>query len=600
VTTKRTFQDRLKEFFSIDLRSLALFRIGLGVLLISDLINRASFLRAHYSDWGILPRDIYIDQFIKPWHLSIHLISGHVAVQAALFVLAGIFAFALLIGYRTRLATLVSWLLLISLHSRNPMVLQGGDVLFRLLLFWALFLPLGARYSVDSALDSDHEEKPVSMTSVGTVALLLQVCMVYWFTAILKHHPIWYQDWTAVYYALNIDQFVTPFGKYLLSFPSLLKLITFATIVLEALGPFLAFSPYLFGPLRLFTTILFISLHASFVTTLEIGLFPYISMVGWLVFIPTWFWERLFQRLRTVKRLGLRIYYDGDCGFCKKTALLLRTFFLLPETPLHPTEVDPSIHRDMIERNSWVVLDAAGNRHYGFEALVTVLETAPLVGVLVRVLRVPFLLKLGEALYKWIANNRQVMSRLTRPLQYRPVDLKIGRLATGLAAICLIYIVCWNVRTLDFDRVAKYFPRKVNGFAYLFRIDQYWNMFSKFPMKDDGWYVIPGTLFSEKEIDIFQGNDPVSWDKPVSVAATYPNQRWRKFMMNIWKKKNKGYRPYYSAYLCRAYNEGKRCPDRLKKLRIYNMREDTKLDPDQIKARKVKLYSHNCFGRPPR
>jgi hypothetical protein len=36
-------------------------------------------------------------------------------------------------------------LLLVSLQARNPVVVAGGDVLFRWTLFWGLFFPLGAR-----------------------------------------------------------------------------------------------------------------------------------------------------------------------------------------------------------------------------------------------------------------------------------------------------------------------------------------------------------------------------------------------------------------------------------------------------------------------
>jgi hypothetical protein len=40
----------------LDERSLAVYRIGLGLLLSADLINRLCDLRAHYTDLGILPR----------------------------------------------------------------------------------------------------------------------------------------------------------------------------------------------------------------------------------------------------------------------------------------------------------------------------------------------------------------------------------------------------------------------------------------------------------------------------------------------------------------------------------------------------------------
>ena len=35
------------------------------------------------------------------------------------------------------------------MESRNPIILHGGDIVLRMMLFWSLFLPLGARWSAD-------------------------------------------------------------------------------------------------------------------------------------------------------------------------------------------------------------------------------------------------------------------------------------------------------------------------------------------------------------------------------------------------------------------------------------------------------------------
>src|SRR5262245_64238108 len=108
--------------------------------------------------------------------------SGVWEVQAILFVAAGVSALALLVGHRTRLATIASWLLFTSLNTRNPMVVLGADVLLRVVLFWAMFLPLGARYSVDRAwLGATKDSRP-RVLSAATVAYLLQIVLVYWFT----------------------------------------------------------------------------------------------------------------------------------------------------------------------------------------------------------------------------------------------------------------------------------------------------------------------------------------------------------------------------------------------------------------------------------
>lgn len=292
--------------FAIDLRSLALFRVAIACVLLSDLAVRAGDLVAHYTDDGVLPRSALIDSDLL-WHpanLSLHLVNGSAVFQAVLFVVAGIAGFFLLVGYRTRLAAIVSWALLVSLQNRNPMILQGGDMLLRCALFWALFLPLGARWSLDAARRRDVGDAPESVFSAASVALLLQVALVYWQAAALKSGNEWIPDGTAVYYTLQIEQFVKPLGVFLRRFPELMKFLTFATWYWEALGPFLLFSPLFFVPLRLFAIAGFIGLHVGLYFSMELGVFPFVSTVVMLPFLPTELWRRIslpsLPRLRTV------------------------------------------------------------------------------------------------------------------------------------------------------------------------------------------------------------------------------------------------------------------------------------------------------------
>src|SRR5690242_7856573 len=185
------FFDGLVEAYSLDLRSLALFRIGLGAMILIDLVMRAVDLNAFYTDWGVLPRGAYLDKFANGLRFSIHLMSGIWQVQAVLFLIAAAFAVALMLGVRTRLVTIVSWFLLVSLQMRNSIILQGGDVYFRLLLFWSMFLPLGALYSVDSALNTSDPPKSNRFFSYAGLALLLQVAFVYAFSVAMKSGKEW-------------------------------------------------------------------------------------------------------------------------------------------------------------------------------------------------------------------------------------------------------------------------------------------------------------------------------------------------------------------------------------------------------------------------
>ena len=584
---------KIETLLGADLRSLALFRISLAMVVIADLLNRAVYLRAHYTDWGVLPRAALIEHASNRWYLSLHLMNGTAWVQAALFGLSGVAALFLLAGYRTRVFTVVSWFLLISLHARNPIVLQAGDVLLRLLLFWSMFLPLGAAYSVDRALASSTASVPKRVFSGGTVGILLQLCFVYWFTVSLKSPRYWLTDATAVYYALNIDQFTTSLGYWLLQFPAVLAGLTLLTIAVELFGPIIAFSPWRTGLIRTGVVMGMISLHLAFGLGLELGLFPVISALSWLVFLPSAFWDWLGQRLRVSQKSRFIIYYDGDCGFCKKSVFLLKTVLILPEVSLVPAQQDPERYRQLQEKNSWIVVGTDGTCYSEFAAFLYLLRQSPIGWPFSKVLS-PFA-RLGTRLYQVIAHNRLVASRLvTAHLDYRPVWWRLSPLGNGLAAFFLLYSLLWNLTTLPQLQFAL--PPSVAALGRLLRLDQKWNMFAPYPLKDDGWYVIPGQLRTGADVDLFSGGAPVSWEKPQRVAQMYPNQRWRKYMMNLWKKDYRHHRLYYGRYLCREWNSTHGAAAQLSTLQIYFMKETTQLDTPSA-PQKTLLWSHECFKK---
>src|SRR5262245_4246164 len=204
----------VKEFFTLDVRSLALFRIGLGVMILLDWIERLPDLKRHYSDDGIVPRSVITG--MQP--ISIHLYHGSVWFQAILAGIAIVAALCLIVGWRTPLACLLSWFLLVSVHARNPSLMQGGDHLIRIIAFWGIFLPLGACYSVDASRPGAQPATRKVLTP-ASFAYILQLCMVYFFAASWKWAPEWRDDGTAIYLALTIEVFTTRFAYLLLRFP---------------------------------------------------------------------------------------------------------------------------------------------------------------------------------------------------------------------------------------------------------------------------------------------------------------------------------------------------------------------------------------------
>ena len=282
---------KVRQLLGIDTRSLALLRISLAGLVLVDLFQRAADLQSHYSDFGVLPTwaTKYILQY-QPLHWSLHLFSGSWKWQALLFSIAGVAAICMLLGYRTRWATVITWILLASLHTRHPLVLNGGDHLLRMLLFWSMFLPLGEQFSIDRKR-SGQPLRPRLAFSAATAGIMAQLCFMYWVSAATKTDPQWTESGWALYYALQLDQVSTPFAKWLLQFPSLLQWMSIGTLYLERLGPILVFCPFYNARIRMLVIGLFIGFHVGIALCMHLGLFPWICIAGWFIFLPSSFWD---------------------------------------------------------------------------------------------------------------------------------------------------------------------------------------------------------------------------------------------------------------------------------------------------------------------
>ena len=611
------------ERYSLDVRSLALLRMGLALVILADLWTRFGDLVAHYSDAGVLPRAVLNDVLLKPGYWSIHALSGSPAVQGLLFLGATLFALAMLVGYHSRVATIASWVLLISMHNRNPLLIFAADDVLRAVMFWAMFLPLGAAYSVDRAMNTATRPIPVRILSGATLALMVQQCFIYIFSAVFKTtNEAWWPDGTAVYYSLSYDQYVTPLGHFLLNLGPLLTLFTLVTLVLEWVGPLLIWSPVRNDLCRMAAVVIFIGLHAGFGLTLNLGIFPFLSIFTWLAFIPTSVWEAASRRLYGPQRSGLKIFYDADCGFCKKVVHLIRTFLVLPHTPLATAQSIPEINQAMETQNSWVIVDCKGRHHYKFEAIAYVVSLSPVFCFLAPILRWQPVMAIGTRVYEWIATHRKIAGRFTRPFKFKPLVVKTPSWLNALALLLITLTFIWNLRSIvthrafvDSSQPAIGIIRRVTNsrtaqhidwLSEVTRLDQSWSIFAPGPPKDDGWHVVTGTPLVEStavntsaqtgsadEIDVLRPERAVTFDKPSlgDRAQFYKNMQWRTFYINLNRQVGQKVFPNYGSYLCRR---SARKGHPLKNLQVYFMDERT-ADPGKSQLLEQKLiWEQTC------
>lgn len=291
--TLRAVRPAVKRRLGIDARGLAAFRIALGCLLGYDLLLRVGDLRAFYTDSGVLPRAVNAALYPTLSELSLHGLSGELWVQALLFVVAGVFAALLTVGYRTRLSATVSWILLASLQLRNYLVLNGGDTVLLVVLFVGLFLPLGERWSLDAVA---RERRPTRefVAGFGTAALLSQVVLIYTTNAIFKLRGSLWMEGIAVRYVFALDRFTVRLGDFFAGVEPLLVAVNWAWFALLVAAPLLV---VLVGRGRTALTAAFIAAHVGMYLTMELGLFPHVMVACLLVFLPPSVWDRIERRL---------------------------------------------------------------------------------------------------------------------------------------------------------------------------------------------------------------------------------------------------------------------------------------------------------------
>jgi hypothetical protein len=299
------YSDSMRRVLSVDLRALAAFRIAIGGLLLVDVLTRLGDLRAHYTDFGVLPIGPYVAQLSSPLYISLHFANGTTGWQLFLFALTALVGLCVMVGYRTRFATVAAWVLVVSLHNRNYLVLNGGDVLLRMLYFWGMFLPLGERYSIDAALATGPRRVENAWFGGASAGLVLQVAVLYLCTGILKNGREWWPEGNATLYALSHQEFADGFGRWLTHWPGLLRASTYVVYFLELGAAFLILCPLYHTWLRTVAVVSLVALHLGIGVSMRLGSFPWIDIASLIPLLPGAICDRIAARWSRAERAGL-------------------------------------------------------------------------------------------------------------------------------------------------------------------------------------------------------------------------------------------------------------------------------------------------------
>jgi hypothetical protein len=282
----------------------ALARVGIALAGMQLWFGMVPLMRQFYSDAGEFPiaeartwSAEWVARFLMPDVL------GGYAASLVIFVAWGVALAALALGWRTRLAAWVNWILFVWLFHRNLFLANGGDEVFRLA---SLYLALG--YTVlpaeRRALTLDRRRAAAAgvpadprMSAWPLRFIQVQIALVYLVAGFWKLvGPPWW-DGSALHIALanpTFSRFGAPDWAWL-HLPYLV--LGLAVSWWEFLFPALALMPRA----RLWSLAFGVVLHGAILALMNIGVFPFVMLGCYPAFLKE------HEARRVVAMIGRRL-----------------------------------------------------------------------------------------------------------------------------------------------------------------------------------------------------------------------------------------------------------------------------------------------------
>ncbi|MFC3956895.1 HTTM domain-containing protein [Halovivax cerinus] len=300
----------------IDIRAIAAYRIGLGLVALFDLlVFRVPGIGTFYTDRGVLPRSTLAEVSPALVRWSLHAVSGAAWVQAVLMGITVLVAGCVLVGYRSRIASVLLASLLISMYARNPYLVNGGDTVLISLLALAAFLPLDGRWAV-----RPRGPRPTDRFSAGsnryvstaTAVLLVHVVVIYAINAALKFQSDAWMRGVAVRQIFGLAELVYLLGPALAASPGVLTVINWLWIgTLTASVGLIVFT----GRLRIAIVGAYVGAHLGMALTMQLGAFPFVMIVAVCPYLPSGVWDPVDRFVSDrIQNTGLGTITDREGG----------------------------------------------------------------------------------------------------------------------------------------------------------------------------------------------------------------------------------------------------------------------------------------------
>lgn len=291
-------------FARFDPLPLAVFRIALGALILWGFI-------CLYADWGryfaVSGVQSLDDPSLPPplvdWWSIFYWTESFLPVRA-IWWLAVIAAAGFMVGWQTRVCTILLFVIESSMIHENRWAINGEDLIFRMLMFYGCFATLNQTLSVDHWLKTRRRDDASQISReawpVAWPVRLMQINIVLVYAISLPNKlvdDIAWRNGNAIYLSMVSNMWSRFPWPELFYDGTLSKFFTYSTVLVEGLFPILVW----FRKTRLYITAALASLHIGIAIMLQNVAFFSIAMVcSFCLFLPGDFIRRMAEFCRTM------------------------------------------------------------------------------------------------------------------------------------------------------------------------------------------------------------------------------------------------------------------------------------------------------------
>lgn len=296
---------KIKTFLTnpVEAAPLAVFRILFGAMMLFSLVRFASY--GWIDTLYVQPKfffSYYGFEWIKPLGNYTYLI----------YILCGIAAIMVAIGYKYRLAIIVFFLSFTYIELMDKTTYLNHYYFTSILAFLMIFLPANVYYSVDALKNSKKSFQKIPAWTIHSIKLLL--CMVYFYAGLAKLNS----DWLFNAMPLKIwlpSKFDTPLLGDFLYLEWVQYAFSWAGAAYDLAIPFLL----LYRKTRPFAFVVVVVFHMLTWVLFPIGMFPYIMIISTLIFFDADVHHKILGYLGRLFTFGKQRFDTGKILVYKST-----------------------------------------------------------------------------------------------------------------------------------------------------------------------------------------------------------------------------------------------------------------------------------------